>query len=103
MPNVARLVNADRTIGRGVEAELALVLARVPALYRRGASYNYTRLDDSGLFIPPCGADCTVLDPPGPVPGTVSIDGNRLYQAPRWIVNFQSGLYPRACRWLAPG
>ncbi len=85
--NVARLVNADRTIGRGVEAELALVLAR-GLRFTAGASYNYTRLDDSGLFIPPCGADCAVLDPPGPVPGTVSIDGNRLYQAPRWIVNF---------------
>ena len=85
--NVARLVNADRTIGRGVEAELTLALAR-GLRFAAAASYNYTRLDDSDLFIPPCGSGCTVLDPPGPVPGTVSIDGNRLYRTPRWIVNF---------------
>ena len=50
-------------------------------------SYNYTRLDDSNLAVQPCGSPCTVLDPPGAVPGTVSIDGNRLPQAPRWIAN----------------
>ena len=85
--NVARLVNADRTIGRGAEAELGLALTR-GLRFTASASYNYTRLDDPGLFIPPCGSGCTVTDAPGPVPGTVSVDGNRLPQAPRWIVNF---------------
>ena len=84
--NVARLVNADRTLGRGIEAEGAVALGHGLHL-TAGLSYNYTRLDDPGLFVQPCGADCTVLDPPGPVPGTVSIDGNRLPQAPRWIAN----------------
>ena len=84
--NANRLLNADRTIGRGIEAEGAVALGYGLRL-TAGLSYNYTRLDDSGLFVQPCGADCTVLDPPGPVPGTVSIDGNRLPQAPRWIAN----------------
>ena len=43
--NVARLVNADRTIGRGAEAELGLALAR-GLRFTASASYNYTRLDD---------------------------------------------------------
>ena len=84
--NANRLLNADRTIGRGIEAEGAVALGYGLRL-TAGLSYNYTRLDDTGLFVQPCGAGCTVLDPPGPVPGTVSIDGNRLPQAPRWIAN----------------
>ncbi len=84
--NINRLLNADRTIGRGIEAEGAVALGYGLHL-TAGLSYNYTRLDDAGLFVQPCGAACTVLDPPGPVPGTVSIDGNRLPQAPRWIAS----------------
>jgi iron complex outermembrane recepter protein len=38
--------------------------------------------------VQPCGAPCTVLDPAGPVAGTVSIDGNSLPQAPERIANF---------------
>ena len=84
--NAIRLLNADRTIGRGVEAEGSLNLGYGLRL-TAGMSYNYTRLDDSDLAVQPCGSPCTVLDPPGAVPGTVSIDGNRLPQAPRWIAN----------------
>ena len=92
--NANRLLNADRTIGRGIEAEGAVALGYGLHL-TAGLSYNYTRLDDTGLFVQPCGSDCTVLDPPGPVPGTVSIDGNRLPQAPRWIANLNLS-YTRA-------
>ena len=95
--NVNRLLNADRTIGRGIEAEGTVALGYGLRL-TAGLSYNYTRLDDSDLFVQPCGSACTVLDPPGPVPGTVSIDGNRLPQAPRWIINASLG-YTR----LLPG
>lgn len=84
--NINRLVNADRTIGRGLEVELQLLLSRGLRL-AGGASYNYTNIDDPDLFVQPCGAGCTVLDPPGPVPGTVSINGNDLPDAPRWIAN----------------
>lgn len=84
--NANRLVNADYTEGRGIEADVRLLLARGLRL-GAGASYNYTEINDSSLFIQPCGAGCTVLDPPGPVPGTVSLDGNDLPHAPRWIAN----------------
>ena len=84
--NANRLVNADRTEGHGVEAELHALLTRGLRL-RAGASYNYTEINDPNLFIQPCGAGCVVLDPPGALPGTVSLDGNPLPHAPRWIVN----------------
>ncbi len=82
--NFNRLVNAERTIGRGVEAEL--VLAPITALeMTAGFSYNQTRIDDPNLAIQGCGAPCTMLDPPASAEGTFSIDGNSLPQAPGWI------------------
>ncbi len=84
--NFNRLVNADRTLGRGFEAEVALApLSRLRIT--AGLSYNHTRIDDKRLAVQACGAPCTVLDPPGPDPGTVLIDGNGLPQAPRWIAD----------------
>ena len=84
--NFNRLVNAEGTIGRGVEAEL--VLAPATALeVTAGLSYNQTRIDDPNLAIQGCGAPCTVLDPPGSAEGTFSIDGNGLPQAPEWIAD----------------
>ena len=84
--NFNRLVNAESTIGRGVEAEL--ILAPITALeVTAGLSYNQTRIDDSDLAIQGCGAPCTVLDPPGSAEGTFSIDGNGLPQAPGWIAD----------------
>lgn len=82
--NFNTLVNADRVIGQGVELELHARLGRQFGL-AIGGSYNDTRIDDPALAVQPCAAGCTVLDPPGPIPGTVSIDGNPLVQAPRWI------------------
>lgn len=82
--NFNTLINADAAKGDGAELELewrpigALTLAM-------GASYNRTRIDDRQLGVQPCGSPCTVLDPPGARPGTVSIDGNGLPQSPRWI------------------
>ena len=40
-----------------------------------------------GAIIDKLPPGCTVLDPPGSVPGTVSIDGNSLPNAPKWIGN----------------
>ena len=49
---------------------------------------NDTEIRDPNLSTQPCGGGCTVLDPAYlPKPGTVSIDGNRLPQAPKWIYN----------------
>ena len=43
--NANRLLNADRTIGRGIEAEGTVALGHGLHL-TAGLSYNYTRLDD---------------------------------------------------------
>lgn len=83
--NFNRLVNADSTIGRGVEAELTF--APITALeISAGLSYNQTRIDDPNLAIQGCGAPCTMLDPSA-ADGIFSIDGNSLPQAPGWIAD----------------
>ena len=84
--NFNRLVNADSTIGRGVEAELTLIPVTALAI-SAGLSYNQTRIDDPDLAIQGCGAPCTVLDPPASAEGTFSINGNGLPQAPGWIAD----------------
>ena len=83
--NFNRLVNADSTIGRGVEAELIFI--PITALeVSAGLSYNQTRIDDPNLAIQGCGAPCTMLDPLVS-DGIFSIDGNSLPQAPKWIAD----------------
>ena len=84
--NFNRLVNADSTLGRGVEAELTFLPITALAV-SAGLSYNQTRIDDPNLAIQGCGAPCTVLDPRGTADGTFSIDGNGLPQAPGWIAD----------------
>ena len=84
--NFNRLLNAEGTIGRGIEAEL--IFTPITALeVTAGLSYNQTRIDDSDLAIQGCGAPCTVLDSPASAEGTFSIDGNSLPQAPGWIAD----------------
>ncbi len=66
--NFNRLVNAESTVGRGVEAEL--IFAPMSALeISAGLSYNYTRIDDPNLAVQGCSAPCTMLDPPASVEG----------------------------------
>jgi len=84
--NFNQLVNADSTTGRGFEVDLEAFISDQFTV-TAGASYNDTEIDDPDLAIQPCGSGCTVLDPPGSRPGTVSIDGNRLPHAPRWVAN----------------
>jgi len=84
--NFNRLVNADSTAGRGFEIDLEAFVTDSLTV-TAGTSLNWTQIDDPQLAIQPCGGGCTVLDPPGRAPGTVSIDGNRLPQAPRWVAN----------------
>ena len=84
--NFNRLLNAEGSIGRGVEAEI--IFAPITALaVTAGLSYNQTRIDDSNLAIQGCGAPCTMLDSPAAAEGTFSIDGNGLPQAPGWIAD----------------
>lgn len=84
--NFTMLVNADETHGRGFEIDLEALPARDLRL-EAGIGYVHTEIDDPRLAVQACGGGCTMLDPPGPVPGTVLIDGNRLPQAPRLTAN----------------
>jgi iron complex outermembrane recepter protein len=84
--NFNTLLNADKTDGQGVELDFETYLAD-NFLVTLGASWNDTEINDPNLAIQPCGGGCTVEDPAGPVPGTVSIDGNRLPQSPEVIAN----------------
>ncbi len=84
--NVNQLVNADKTIGFGFETDLTAKLSE-NTLLTLGLSYNNTEIQDTNLTVAPCGAGCVVLDPPGSVAGSVSIDGNSLPRAPEWMSN----------------
>ena len=88
--NFNRLLNADKATGYGFEFNAeAEPIDRL--MLTAGFSYNHTELQDSGLATAPCGSGCTVLDPAGALAGTVSIDGNTLPNAPKWIANFTAG------------
>jgi iron complex outermembrane receptor protein len=85
--NANILVNADTTNGHGLEVD-AEWAATENLMMSLGMSYNFTEIDDSALSVLPCGAPCTVNDPAGSFPGSVSIDGNSLPRAPEWMSNF---------------
>jgi iron complex outermembrane receptor protein len=88
--NFNRLLNADKATGYGFEFNAeAEPVDRL--LLTAGLSYNHTEIQDPNLFTQPCGGGCTVLDPAGPLPGTVRIDGNSLPNAPKWIANVTAG------------
>ncbi|TXH67188.1 MAG: TonB-dependent receptor [Lysobacteraceae bacterium] len=84
--NVARLVNADKTVGQGAELDLEAWLTD-HLLVTFGASYNDTEIQDDDLSVFQCGSLCTPKDPAGSVPGTLRIDGNALPQAPKHVYN----------------
>lgn len=85
--NANVLINADTTKGHGVELDAEWAATENLNL-SLGASYNFTEIDDKQLSVLPCGAGCVANDPPGSFPGSVSIDGNDLPRAPKWIYNF---------------
>ncbi|WP_229750878.1 TonB-dependent receptor [Undibacterium terreum] len=85
--NQNQLVNADKVEGQGFELEAQAKLNRNWKT-TFSTSYNKTEIKDPGLFAAPCGNGCTVTNAPGPLPGTVSINGNPLPQAPKWVANF---------------
>lgn len=85
--NANQLINADSTKGSGIELDAELLATEKLSL-SLGMSFNSTEIDDSNLSVLPCGAPCTVLDPAGSFPGSVSLDGNDLPRAPEWTSNF---------------
>jgi iron complex outermembrane receptor protein len=90
--NQTTLLNADKAVGRGFELDLE---ARPidPLLVTANTSYNFTKLEDRNLSVYPCGASaifspiCTVYGAFNAATGKVSIDGNPLPQAPKWVAN----------------
>ena len=84
--NFNQLVNAEETRGYGLEMEAGWAPVE-SFVVTAGVSYNFTEIRDPNLFVQPCAGGCTVLDPAGPSAGLVSIDGNALPHAPRWIAN----------------
>ncbi len=84
--NSTSLVNAKKSMGEGLEVSLDGYVTD-NLLITVGASYNLTKIKDSGLTVFGCGA-CTVTNAPGAVPGTFQINGNPLPNAPKYIANF---------------
>jgi len=96
--NVTQLVSARKATGQGIEVNLdAYVLPTL--LLTFNGSVNLTRIKDPNLAVAKCGnfppsppllqstPICTVLDPAGPTPTSVLINGNALPQAPRYVAN----------------
>jgi len=86
--NTATLVNAKKTEGHGFELDAEAYITD-HLIVTAGTSYNFTRIKDPNLYITPCCAPCTILDPTIERGGTtlVLIDGNPLVDAPKWIAN----------------
>jgi iron complex outermembrane recepter protein len=83
--NVARLLNAEKSVGHGVEVDLQAYVTE-QLLVTMGASLNDTKIKDPNLEVAGCGGGCTLTDPVGPGGGRL-IDGNSLPQAPKTVVN----------------
>ncbi|RZT09388.1 iron complex outermembrane recepter protein [Duganella sp. CF402] len=81
--NVTKLINAAKTAGRGVEAEIEGFVTPDFKVSLSG-SYNFTEIKDPSLYAQPCGT-CTVTDPI--VNKLAAINGNPLPQAAKYIVN----------------
>jgi iron complex outermembrane receptor protein len=80
--NTATLLNADKTKGYGLEADLDWAPS-ARWLFTVGASYNHTEIDDPNLAVATCGGGCTITNPI--VDGLARVDGNPLPHAPKWI------------------
>jgi len=89
--NVSRLINAQKTIGKGSELELELhPFANLT--FNLSGSYNDTRIEDPTLAVLSCfnwdfvvpGDKCALLSPTNAA-GQALVNGNSLPQAPRWV------------------
>ena len=83
LTNVVRLLNAQKTIGKGSEFELELhPLSNLT--FNLSGSFNQTRIEDPSLEVSPC-FSCTPLNPTDSGTGLLRIDGNPLPQAAKWV------------------
>jgi len=84
--NTARLLNADKTEGHGLEVDMEWI----PSgnwFMTLGFSWNPTKIVDADLTVPTCGTGlCTPTDPTDEE-GRAIIDGNSLPHAPEYILN----------------
>ncbi|MFZ4690362.1 MAG: TonB-dependent receptor [Polymorphobacter sp.] len=87
--NSARLLNADKAVGYGIEAEIGARPVDGLDLTASG-SWNFTEIRDKGIAVGSCGSgQCTLLNPVNAA-GLALIDGNDLPQAPRFIANISA-------------
>ncbi len=89
--NFNRLINAAKTEGSGAEIDFEAYLADNLLLTLNG-SINDTKIKDANLRTQVCGSGCTftnrvVVPAAGFSPAIVSIDGNPLPQAPKYVAN----------------
>jgi len=89
--NSIKLINAQKTVGKGSELELELhPVANVT--FNLSGSYNDTRIEDPTLAVSPCfnwdfivpGVKCTLLNSTNSN-GLALINGNPLPQAAKWV------------------
>lgn len=79
--NVAILLNAQKTVGKGSELEFDFHPVSYLTFNLTG-SYNGTRIEDPTLGVAPC-FSCTVTDPEKN--GLALINGNALPEAAKWV------------------
>jgi len=90
--NSIQLVNADKVNAFGVDLDIEALITD-DFLVRLAVGYNDTEIDDSGLFIAPCGSGaCTVVDPLVDIDGSdfAVVDGNPLPNAPELNANLMA-------------
>ncbi len=92
--NFNRLINAAKSEGSGAEIDFQAFLTD-SLLFSVSGSVNDTKIKDPNLRIDACGSGCTVTDPiivavnpgAGRFAPNVSINGNPLPQAPKYVLN----------------
>jgi iron complex outermembrane receptor protein len=92
--NFNRLINAAKSEGSGAEIDAQAFLTD-SLLVSVSGSVNDTKIKDPNLRIDACGSGCTVTDPivvainpgAGRFAPNVSINGNPLPQAPKYVLN----------------
>jgi iron complex outermembrane recepter protein len=89
--NTIKLINAQKTVGKGSELEIDYQPVKALSLNLSG-SYNETRIEDPSLAVSGCfnwsfavpGLQCHLLNPTNGA-GLAEINGNPLPQAAKWV------------------